>query len=125
MDCAVVTSHYASYSKRNDSQLANNLIDMSANEQMQASLNCWLLVKNPVDSEMVILEFVWLPYLHTTKILHISKYSPFCRMFSQLHFAFLTGALVTIILLKICQHARNCMLGFGIRLQFDNFVLSV
>lgn len=32
MDCAVGTFHYASDSKRNDSQLANDLIDMSANE---------------------------------------------------------------------------------------------
>lgn len=81
MDCFVVTSHYASHCKRNESQLANNLIDMSANEGMQASLNCGLLVKNPVDSETVILQLVWFPYLHTTKILHISKYCPFYHVF--------------------------------------------
>lgn len=32
MDCFVVISNYASYCKRNDSQLANNLTDMSAND---------------------------------------------------------------------------------------------
>lgn len=32
LDCFVVTSHSSAYCKRNDSQLANNLIDLSARE---------------------------------------------------------------------------------------------
>ncbi|KAJ7422146.1 Fanconi anemia group J protein like protein [Willisornis vidua] len=34
-------------------------------------------------------------------------------------------SLFTITLLKICEHDGSAMLGFGIRLEFDNFVLSV
>lgn len=83
LDRFVVTSHSSAYCKRNDSQLANNLIDLSAHEWMDAGeFEPWAFGKNPVDSAVVQLELVWIPHLHPTKI-QISKPCSFHPPFSQ------------------------------------------